>query len=55
VAEFVAGNRTVREATGFTNRTDAAKFPKKRITDALGGKMVLPQIGKWPVVVSMKE
>ena len=23
--EFVAGNRTIREATGFTNRTDAAE------------------------------
>jgi site-specific recombinase XerD len=39
--EFVAGNRTVREATDFTNRTDAAEFLKKRISDALGGKIVL--------------
>ena len=39
--EFVAGNRTIREATDFTNRTDAAEFLKKRIADALGGKIVL--------------
>ena len=39
--EFVAGNRTMREATEFTNRTDAAEFLKKRISDALGGKIVL--------------
>ncbi len=39
--EFVAGNRTIREATEFTNRTDAAEFLKKRMSDALGGKIVL--------------
>jgi site-specific recombinase XerD len=39
--EFVAGNRTIREATDFTNRTDAAEFLKKRMADALGGKIVL--------------
>ena len=39
--EFVAGNRPMREATDFTNRTDAAEFLKKRISDALGGKIVL--------------
>src|SRR3989442_7729122 len=39
--EFVAGNRTIREPTEFTNRTDAAEFLKKRISDALGGKIVL--------------
>ncbi len=39
--EFVAGNRTIREATDFTNRTDAAEFLKKRMSDALGGKVVL--------------
>ena len=39
--EFVAGNRTIREATDFTNRTDAAEFLKKRMSDALGGKIVL--------------
>lgn len=39
--EFVAGNRTIREATDFTNRTDAAEFLKTRIADALGGKIVL--------------
>ena len=39
--EFVAGNRTMREATEFTNRTEAAEFLKKRISDALGGKIVL--------------
>jgi site-specific recombinase XerD len=39
--EFVAGNRTVRESTDFTKRTDAAEFLKKRIADAFGGKIVL--------------
>src|SRR5947199_9727429 len=39
--EFVAGNRTFREATDFTNRTDAAEFLRTRISDALGGKIVL--------------
>jgi hypothetical protein len=39
--EFVAGNRTMREATEYTNRSDAAEFLKKRISDALGGKIVL--------------
>jgi hypothetical protein len=39
--EFVAGNRTIREATDFTNRTDAAEFLKKRMSDALGGQIVL--------------
>ena len=38
--EFVAGNRTIREATAYTNRTDAAEFLKKRMADALGGKIV---------------
>jgi hypothetical protein len=41
VHEFVAGNRSVRETTGFTNCTDAAEFLKKRVSDALGGKVVL--------------
>ena len=31
----------MREATEFTNRTDAAEFLKKRISDALGGKIAL--------------
>jgi hypothetical protein len=31
----------MREATDFTNRTDGAEFLKKRISDALGGKIVL--------------
>lgn len=39
--EFVAGNRTMREATKYTNRSDAAEFLKKRMADALGGKIVL--------------
>ena len=39
--EFVAGIRTMREATDFTNRTDAAEFLKKRISDTLGGKIAL--------------
>jgi site-specific recombinase XerD len=39
--EFVAGNRTIREPTEFTKRSDAAEFLKKRIADAVGGKIVL--------------
>ena len=39
--EFVAGNRTVREATEFAKRSDAAEFLKKRMADALAGKVVL--------------
>src|SRR5206468_7934962 len=39
--EFVAGDRTMREATDLTNRTDATEFLEKRISDALGGKIVL--------------
>ena len=35
--EFVAGNRTIREATDYTKRSDAAEFLKKRVSDALGG------------------
>ena len=32
--EFVAGNRTVREATKFTKRSDAAEVLKKRISES---------------------
>jgi site-specific recombinase XerD len=39
--EFVAGNRTVREATEHAKRSDAAEFLKKRIAETLGGKVVL--------------
>jgi len=39
--EFVQGNRTSREATEYTKRSDAAEFLKKRVADALGGKIVL--------------
>ena len=39
--EFVSGNRTIREATDYTKRSDAAEFLKKRVSDALGGKVVL--------------
>jgi site-specific recombinase XerD len=39
--EFVAGNRTIREATEFTNRSDAAEFLKQRMADALTGRLVL--------------
>ena len=39
--EFVSGNRTVRESTDYTKRSDAAEFLKKRISDAMGGKIVL--------------
>src|SRR5213076_1838036 len=39
--EFVAGNRTLRESTEFTKRSDAAEFLKKRISDATAGKIVL--------------
>jgi hypothetical protein len=38
---FAAGNRTIGEVTDFTNRTDVAEFLKKRISEALGGKIVL--------------
>ena len=38
--EFVSGNRTVRESTDYTKRSDAAEFLKKRISDAMGGKIV---------------
>jgi hypothetical protein len=41
--EFVAGNRTVREATDFTRQSDAAELLKKRMADALGGKIVLAE------------
>ena len=39
--EFVAGNRTMREATKYTKRSDAAEFLEKRMSDALGGTIVL--------------
>src|SRR6266850_1881309 len=39
--EFVQGNRTLREATEFTKCSDAAEFLKKRVADALSGKIVL--------------
>ena len=38
---MVARNRTIREAIDFTNRTVAAEFLKKRLSDALGAKIVL--------------
>ena len=31
----------MREATKYTNRSDAAEFLKKRMADALGGKIIL--------------
>ena len=39
--EFVAGNRTVREATEYTKRSDSSEFLKKRIAETLGGKVIL--------------
>jgi site-specific recombinase XerD len=39
--EFVSGNRTLREATEFTKRSDAVEFLKKRVSEALSGKLVL--------------
>jgi len=39
--EFVVGNRTMREATDFTKRSDAAEFLQRRLADATGGKVVL--------------
>jgi site-specific recombinase XerD len=39
--EFVAGNRTVRETTKFTKRSDAAEFLKRRISESLAGKIPL--------------
>ncbi|MGE0445129.1 MAG: tyrosine-type recombinase/integrase [Vicinamibacterales bacterium] len=39
--EFVSGNRTIREATQFTKRSDAAEFLKQRVADAMAGKIPL--------------
>ena len=39
--EFVSGNRTIREATPFTKRSDAAEFLKQRHSDSLAGKIPL--------------
>jgi hypothetical protein len=39
--EFVSGNRTVREATPFLKRSDAAEFLKQRHSDSLAGKIPL--------------
>jgi hypothetical protein len=39
--EYVAGGRTIREATEYTKRSDAIEFLKKRVSDGLNGKIVL--------------
>jgi hypothetical protein len=39
--EFVSGNHTIREATQFTKRLDAAEFLKQRVADAMAGKSPL--------------
>jgi len=39
--EFVSGNHTVREATRFIKRSDAAEFLKQRLSDSLAGKIPL--------------
>jgi hypothetical protein len=39
--EFVTGNRTIREATQFTKRSDAAEFLKQRVSDAMAEKIPL--------------
>lgn len=39
--EYVVGGRTVREPTEYTKRSDAIEFLKKRVSDALTGKIVL--------------
>ena len=39
--EYVVGGRTTREPTAYTKRSDAIEFLKKRVSDALNGKIVL--------------
>jgi site-specific recombinase XerD len=39
--EYVVGGRTIREATEYGKRSDAIEFLKKRVSDALNGKIVL--------------
>jgi hypothetical protein len=39
--EDVVGGRPIREATEHTKRSDAVEFLKKRVSDALNGKIVL--------------
>ncbi len=39
--EFVSGNRTIREATPFTKRSDAAEFLKQRVADSFAGRIPL--------------
>ncbi|MBI4264496.1 MAG: hypothetical protein HY657_08980 [Acidobacteria bacterium] len=39
--EFVSGNRTIREPTQFTKRSDAAEFLKQHVADAMAGKIPL--------------
>jgi site-specific recombinase XerD len=39
--EYVVGGRTIREPTEYTKRSDAIEFLKKRVSDALNGKIVL--------------
>jgi hypothetical protein len=39
--EYVGGGRPIREATEYTKRSDAVEFLKKRVSDALNGKIVL--------------
>lgn len=39
--EYVVGGRTIREATEYTKRSDAIEFLKKRVSDALNGRIVL--------------
>lgn len=39
--EFVSGNRTIREATPFFKRSDAAEFLGQRLADSMAGKIPL--------------
>lgn len=39
--EYVVGGRTIREATEYTKRSDAVEVLKKRVSDALNGRIVL--------------
>lgn len=39
--EYVVGGRTIREATAYAKRSDAIEFLKRRVSDALNGKIVL--------------
>ena len=39
--EYVVGGRPIRDATEYSKRSDTVEFLKKRVSDALNGKIVL--------------